>query len=275
MRSNKSGSKLTWREGVAKPCFRWLEAFGFNPLAWLGGVRGLGVVCREYFMLRRQNRQSHAPWRIRFAMPCLSDRFDSSGSAGGHYFHQDLLIARRIFERNPKRHVDIGSRVDGFVAHVASFRNIEVCDIRPLPTTLPSIVFRQMDLLQPPPELREYCDSLSCLHALEHFGLGRYGDGIDVAGHLKGLANITLLLQVGGTLYLSLPIGPERIDFNANRVFAVATVLEMIKADYTVERFDYVDDGGALHLEIELSAEGVANNFGCQYGCGIFELRKR
>jgi hypothetical protein len=32
-----------------------------------------------------------------------------------------------------------------------------------------------------------YCDSLSCLHALEHFGLGRYGDPIDPRGHEKGI----------------------------------------------------------------------------------------
>jgi hypothetical protein len=28
------------------------------------------------------------------------------------------------------------------------------------------------------------CDSISSLHAIEHFGLGRYGDTIDVNGHL-------------------------------------------------------------------------------------------
>jgi len=62
----------------------------------------------------------------------LDDRFDQSGTASGHYFHQDLLVASRIFINNPEKHVDIGSRIDGFVAHVASFREIEVFDIRSL-----------------------------------------------------------------------------------------------------------------------------------------------
>ena len=37
-------------------------------------------------------------------------------------------------------------------------------------------------------------DSLSCLHAIEHFGLGRYSDPIDINGHIKGLENMISLL---------------------------------------------------------------------------------
>jgi len=53
----------------------------------------------------------------------LTDRFDPGGDASGHYFHQDLIVARRIFERDPRKHVDVGSRIDGFVAHLAVFRS--------------------------------------------------------------------------------------------------------------------------------------------------------
>ena len=62
--------------------------------------------------------------------PCLTDRFEESGAARGHYFHQDLLVAQRIFDSAPARHVDMGSRIDGFVAHVASFREPEQRDLR-------------------------------------------------------------------------------------------------------------------------------------------------
>jgi len=37
--------------------------------------------------------------------------------------------------------VDIGSRVDGFVAHVASFREIEVFDVRPISAQIPASSF--------------------------------------------------------------------------------------------------------------------------------------
>ncbi|KAA3512449.1 hypothetical protein CPJ18_07285 [Agrobacterium rosae] len=102
----------------------------------------------------------------------LEDFSDSAGIVKGHYFHQDLLVAGYIHAANPVRHIDVGSRIDGFVAHVASFREIEVLDVRPLqPTSHKNIVFQQADLMRDAGE--EITDSLSCLHAIEHFGLGR------------------------------------------------------------------------------------------------------
>lgn len=84
-----------------------------------------------------------------------------------------MLVAQRIFEANPTRHVDVASRVDGFVAHLAVFRQVEVFGIRRLTTSARNIVFHRCDVMaEIKPEYVNYCDSLSCLHALEHFGLG-------------------------------------------------------------------------------------------------------
>ncbi len=170
--------------------------------------------------------------------------------------------------------MDVGSRIDGFVAHVASFRPIEVLDIRPLDTQIPNIIFRQADLMKPADELLEACDSLSCLHAIEHFGLARYGDPVDFDGHVKGLNNLTRLLRPGGRLYLSCPIGALRIEFNAHRVFSIEYLLGLLKKDYHVDRFSFVDDAGDLHEDIALTDDIIATDAGCHYGCGIFELRK-
>lgn len=262
-------------EQVAKPGLRWLEAFGLNPLALRYFFPGLLAASREYAVLKKQNSKNGKPFRLKFSMPHLGDRYETSGSARGHYFHQDLLVARRVFERAPERHVDVGSRVDGFVAHVAAFREIEVFDIRPLPVTIPNIHFRQLDLMNVPETHRACCDSLSCLHAIEHFGLGRYGDPIDLFGHVKGFNSLAVLLKPGGMLYMSVPIGPERIDFNANRVFAVQTILDLARDAFELAALSYVDDEGDLHERVDPDTGNVADNFGCQYGCGIFEFRKR
>ncbi|MBL6996694.1 DUF268 domain-containing protein, partial [Desulfobacula sp.] len=152
-------------------------------------------------------------------MPCLHDWYKEGGTTKSEYFWQDLLVARMIFEAKPEKHVDIGSRVDGFVAHVASFREIEVFDVRPITTQIPGVIFKQSDLMNPVEGLTDYCDSLSCLHALEHFGLGRYGDPIDPEGIERGLINMASLLRNDGVFYLSVPIGQNRIEFNAQRVF--------------------------------------------------------
>ena len=68
-------------------------------------------------------------------------------------------------------------------------------------------------------EFMNYCDSVSCLHAFEHFGLGRYGDNVDASGYTKGLKAISSMLKVGGKMYLSVPVGVSKVMFNAHRVF--------------------------------------------------------
>jgi SAM-dependent methyltransferase len=159
--------------------------------------------------------------------PCLHDWYEQGGDTRSDYFRQDLYVARKIYAAKPSKHVDIGSRIDGFVAHVASFREIEVFDIRPVTASVPGIVFRQADLMNPPESFIEYCDSLSCLHALEHFGLGRYGDPINPRGCEIALANMARLLMSGGIFYLSVPVGNERVEFNSHRVFDPNTVVRL------------------------------------------------
>lgn len=251
-----------------------LRFLGCDAAVLRANLRALPRYRREYRELRRQlHGRTDFPFGKRY--PMLHDRTDESGMASGAYFHQDLLVARRIHQRNPAKHVDVGSRVDGFVAHVASFRRIEVLDVRPANASVPNVVFTQCDLMEEHPELDEYTDSLSCLHAIEHFGLGRYGDRIDADGHLRGLRNLTRMLQPGGILYLSAPIGPQRIEFNAHRVFGVGYLVALLSENFDVAAFSYVDDAGSLQEDTALTAMDIGRNFGCTYGCGIFELVKR
>lgn len=227
--------------------------------------------------IRQINQQlgSDEDFEITRWYPILNEREQASGVGSGHYFHQDLLVAQRIFENAPERHVDIGSRIDGFVAHVASFREIEVLDIRPQTSSVKNIRFVQADLMKPSVGLAGYTDSLSSLNVVEHFGLGRYGDAIDAYGHVKGIENMHRILRPGGRFYFSVPIGRQRIEFNAHRVFGLRYLLHLLSDRFTVEQFSYVDDGGLLYENVPLADRDVAENFGCEFGCAIFELRKR
>ncbi len=208
--------------------------------------------------------------------PCLADRYDTSGVASGHYFHQDLYVAQAIHAARPERHVDVGSRVDGFVAHVAAFRQIEVCDIRQLPGTSKNITFRQRDISEPAPEFDAYTDSLSCLHTLEHIGLGRYGDPIAYDGYRAAWHQLHRMVKPGGTLYFSVPVGRhQRIEFDAHRVFSLPYLLkEMIGPLYAVADLAYVDDQGQLHTGVETDSSAAAESFNLNYGCAIFTLTK-
>ncbi len=245
-----------------------------KPKHLLHLIRNLRTAMREFAELKWQARKSPHRFPEIHISRYINEKKHRSGTASGHYFHQDLLVARRIFENNPVKHVDVGSRIDGFVAHVASFREVEVLDIRPLGHDIPNIHFRKADLMSLPDGMKEYCDSLSCLHAIEHFGLGRYGDPIDFEGHVKGLANLHTILKRGGSLYLSCPIGPQRIEFNAHRVFSVRYLLSMFDGRFHLKNFSFVDDTGDLHVDVSMTSELIYADCGCSYGCGIFELQK-
>ena len=246
---------------------------GYSSKTTVDNVMGLRFFLRDLKKLKKQlNNDSRFP--ISKWVPKLNERYSEGGTLSGHYFHQDLLVAKRIFQNRPVKHVDIGSRTDGFVAHVAVFREIEIMDIRTVKSKVPNIKFIQADFMNPNPDLIDYTDSISSLHAIEHFGLGRYNDPIDAYGHVKGLENIYRVLKKGGKFYFSVPIGAQRIEFNAHRVFNVEYLLNLFIGKYRIDFFSFVDDRGELHENVPLESKKVKENFGCHYGCGIFEMSK-
>jgi hypothetical protein len=261
---------------IATSGYRWLDAFGINPKRTYLGLRGMPAFIRDAYTYRREKAVPGFRFARGTSAPCLADRFLAGGTARGAYFHQDLWAARHIYQAAPRRHIDVGSRVDGFVAHVATFRPIEVLDIRPLTAIDRNIVFRQMDVMGPLAEDdRSCCDSLSCLHALEHFGLGRYGDPVRADGFLQGWNNLHQLLEPSGMLYFSVPIGPPRIEFNAHRVFSITQIAQLIAERFSIVDFCYVDDKGDLHSGRSMDEPSAERNFDCNLGCALLALRKK
>lgn len=248
--------------------------FGIYPFQTYSLLKGLPWYFRDYKILKKQLK-NNSDFKIKKIDPILTDKYDSSGVASGHYFHQDLLIAQKIYNSKPDKHVDVASRIDGFVAHIASFMQVEVFDIRKLDVSIYNIKFVEVDFMVLKPQMENYTSSISCLHSIEHFGLGRYNDKIDVDGHLKGIETIYKILKIGGVFYFSVPIGPQRIEFNSQRVFSMKYLMSILKDKFEVKSFSFVDDTGDLHKSAELSESEIQNNFNCNYGCGIFELIKK
>lgn len=207
--------------------------------------------------------------------PVLFEGTYLAGETKGHYFHQDLLVANFVFQNKPDCHLDVGSRIDGFVAHVAAFMPVDVFDIRPIKATDHSnIRFIQADITSDVKSewIGKY-DSISCLHALEHFGLGRYGDKLDPNGHKVGFLKLLDMLKPGGKLYIGIPIASKnKVEFNAHRKFHPLDILDWPTGEHLIElkRFDYVDDAGDLHRNVSLLNQSLK----LEYGCGIYTFEK-
>lgn len=246
-----------------------LRNSGFHPKRLLASARGWLRYANERDAFQRMPSTEPLPWGRE--LPILTEWDESSGALGA-YFYQDRLVASWLLAANPARHVDVGSRIDGFVGNVSVFRDVDVIDIRPQPMAVPNVRFHQLDLMAGLPDAwRECTDSLSCLHTIEHFGLGRYGDPLDPDGHLKGLSRLKDMVARGGLLYLSTPVGEERIEFNAHRVFAPSTLLGWFGEGWRVETSAVIDDDCQV---VSGSGVDVLANATCRTGVGIVAVRK-
>ena len=241
---------------------------GFDLRRFFQFIRNMPRFVQAMLKFRAMSRNDKPPFRVSELFPILYDFDQPAGTAQGHYFYQDLWAARKIYAARPGVHIDIGSRVDGFVAHLLTFMPVKVIDVRPLISTVDGLTFMQGDAtcLSDIPD--NSVESLSSLHAIEHFGLGRYGDPIDPAACFKAMRELARVLKVGGHLYFSVPIGVERVQFNAHRVFAASTILRTFKSLELIS-FSAVGDQGEFHDNA--NPDEFA---GARLACGLFEFGK-
>ena len=216
-----------------------MRQFGLDPVKTLLALKGLATFVFDAFRFLKKSGFS----RISLS-PILGDFHDDAGLATGHYFWQDLICAKWINDVNPKSHFDVGSRVDGFIAHLLSFREVILLDIRSLENVIPQLSIIKGDAQLGFEDINRKFDSVSSLHSIEHFGLGRYGDTIDPNGHITGLINIAGLVDTGGYLYISFPIGESQVEFNAQRIIAPDFPFEYLQ-DFTLEDFVLIPWKGA------------------------------
>ena len=199
--------------------------------------------------------------------PCLADKSSSSQSGRGHYFYQDIWALARIIERIPAKQVDIGSRIDGFAGQLSAVCDVEYVDIRGVDLGLDRFTMLNGSILCLPYPDRSV-DSLSCLHVIEHVGLGRYGDPVNPDGSEAAASELCRVLALHGRLLLGIPIGRERVAFNAHRIFSPFTVLNWF-AELRLVEFSVVNDAGIFrrfaHPHDYTSAD---------YACGLFMFER-
>jgi len=229
----------------------------------LGSLRRLPGFLAEW----RHFRRLSGPGTAKFAdtWPCLEDRVHAT-PFDPHYFHQAAWLARELAKARPAVHVDVGSSVMAMSVLSAHVPLVFV-DYRPLQVQLAGLNSVAGDITHLP-FAGKSVKSLSSLHVVEHIGLGRYGDPIDPGGCFAALAELERILADGGRLYLSTPVGRERVCFNAHRVFAPVSIPAALP-QLSLKRFCYIGDDRRLHIDASLGDAGDLD-----YGCGLFEFER-
>lgn len=205
-------------------------------------------------------------WSDRY--PCLDDRTTNT-AFDRHYVFHTAWAARVLAQSRPRKHVDIGSSLY-FAGITSAFIPTEFYDFRPAVLNLSNLTSMHADLMRLPFGDREV-ESLSCMHVVEHVGLGRYGDPMDPDGDLKAMRELQRVVAPSGSLLFVTPVGKERIQFNAHRIYSYQRVREAF-SELEIVQFSLIPDreadGGLIQ---DASPDLVSRQ---RYACGCFWLRR-
>ena len=238
-----------------------------NPLNILNGIKNIfrySSFIKDYINYKSLSKETV---EIKDLWPMLNDKTSSSQTGGGQYFYQDNWALKKVYRSEVKEHFDVGSRIDGFTSQCSVFTKVNFIDFRYIDYGIDNMSCIQGDILNLPFNDNSL-KSLSCLHVIEHIGLGRYGDPINVNGSLLALKELERVLSSNGDLYLGIPIGKERVMYNAHRIFNPNTIIKELKNLELVE-FCAVNDNGKF---IEKANFGDFNE--SFYSLGLFHFKK-
>ena len=200
--------------------------------------------------------------------PCLYDNTEIT-NFDRHYVYHPAWAARILAETKPKTHVDIASTLN-FSTIVSAFIPTEFYDYRPANLQLDNLKSAEADLTALPFKDGSI-QSLSCMHTVEHIGLGRYGEPIDPDGDLKAIRELTRVLATGGDLLFVVPIGKPKIIFNAHRIYSYEQIMGYFSTSKLIE-FSLIPENvrdGALIRNADPKLADAEH-----YGCGCFWFKK-
>jgi SAM-dependent methyltransferase len=210
-------------------------------------LKYIDFIC-DYLNFKKLSRKSkqrfNFQWKDRY--PCLNEKIPSH-DIEPHYTYHPAWAARILAQINPEIHIDISSSLS-FCTIVSAFVSVKLYEYRQPNLNLDNLSSESADLLHLPFE-DESVESLSCMHVVEHIGLGRYGDTVDPDGDLKAIFELKRVLAFGGSLIFVVPIGKPKIMFNAHRIYSYSQIVDYF-AELELEEFSLITGihSGGLEL---------------------------
>jgi SAM-dependent methyltransferase len=199
------------------------------------------------------------------AVPYLDDKTTYTGF-DAHYIYHPAWAARVVKKINPAFHIDISSTLH-FCTQLSAFIPVRFYDYRPALLELDNLVSEKADLTNLH-FASDSIESLSCMHTVEHIGLGRYGDPIDPSADLNAIKELKRVVKPGGSLLFVTPVGRSRIVFNAHRIYNARAIKEKFDG-FKLEDFSLVTDDTRFLQHIDTKEADSQN-----YGCGCFWFKK-
>ncbi|MDE1941263.1 MAG: DUF268 domain-containing protein [Patescibacteria group bacterium] len=186
-----------------------------------------------------------------------------------HYIYHPAWAARILAKINPKEHVDISSTLH-FCSIVSAFVPTRFYDYRPADLKLSNLTSNEADLTKLPFK-ESSLPSLSCMHVVEHVGLGRYGEPLDPAGDIKAMRELERVLAPKGSLLFVVPVGKPKIVFNAHRIYSYGQIVSQFR-NLKLQEFSLIPDNA---LERGMITNASKEQSDAQsYGCGCFHFIK-
>ena len=233
-------------------------------------VKSYQKLKNDFQRFRRLSSQSGSrftlEWNDRY--PCLEDA-TAEAVFDRHYVFHTAWAARVLAQTRPQSHIDISSSIY-FNAIASAFIPVIFYDYRLTNLNLPNLQSGTADLKSLPFESNSI-KSLSCMHVLEHIGLGRYGDAIDPHGDIKAIAELKRTLAINGDLLLVLPVGKPKVIFNAHRIYSYSQIISYFN-EFELRDFSLIPDNEKDGNLIYDASQAMAD--AQDYSCGCFWFRK-
>lgn len=222
---------------------------------------------KDYFKFKKlSGNRFPVLWKNRY--PQLFDKTKST-NFDTHYIYHPAWAVRIIKKINPKLHIDISSTLS-FSSILSAFIPVKFYDYRPANLKLSGLSSGEADLLKLP-FIDKSVDSISCMHTMEHVGLGRYGDPIDPNADLKAISELKRVLSPGGSLLFVTPIGRPKLMFNAHRIYSFEQIMSYF-SDLKLEEFSLIPDDSIKTGMITNATKELADKQ--KYSCGCFWFKK-